>query len=178
MDTARIRIWRSALLISLASLGALPACSASKGSSIADGAGGGDGGADGATTDASTKADGSTTTDPTTKDASAAETSTGECSGEATQTACVSCCSKAHQDGASAYLVATIDCMCLPANCEKDCAATLCNAANPKAPDATCTTCVNGKNGACAQSIKSACTADPDCVAFDACVGESSCATK
>ena len=86
MDTARIRIWRSALLISLASLGALPACSASKGSSIADGAGGGDGGADGATTDASTKADGSTTTDPTTKDASAAETSTGECSGEATQT--------------------------------------------------------------------------------------------
>ena len=176
MVTARIRIRRSALLISLASFVALPACSASKGSTIADGL---DGGPGGAPTDASSKADGSTTTtDSATKDASVAETSTGECSGEATQTACVSCCSKAHQDGAGAYLVATIDCMCLPANCEKDCATTLCNADNPKNPDATCATCVNAKNGACAQSIKNACTADPNCVAFDACVGESSCTAK
>lgn len=171
MDTSRILT--SALVSSLV---ALAACSASKGSSITDAA---DGGPDGGTTDGSSKADGSTTTtEPPTKDASVAETSTGECSGETTQSACISCCSKAHQDGAGAYLVATIDCMCLPANCEKDCAATLCNADNPKSPDATCTTCVNGKNGACAQSIKSACTADPDCVAFDACVGESSCASK
>ena len=176
MDTARIRIRRSALLISLASVVALAACSASKGSAIADAA---DGGPDGATTDGSIKADASTTTtEPPTKDASAAETSTGECSGEATQSACISCCSKAHQDGAGAYRVATIDCMCLAAKCEKDCGATLCNANNPKAPDAACTTCVNGKNGACSQSIKSACTADPDCVAFDTCVGESSCAAK
>lgn len=171
MDTARILA--SALLSSFV---ALAACSASKGSSIADGA---DGGADGGSTNGSTRPDASTTaTDPPAKDASVAETSTGECSGEATQTACVSCCSKAHQDGAGAYLVATIDCMCQPTNCEKDCAATLCNADNPKAPDATCTTCVNGKNGACAPSIKSACTADPNCVAFDACVGESSCTAK
>ncbi len=172
MDTARI--FSSVLVLSLVSLGA---CSASKGSTITDTADGGPDG--GSTTDGGGNADGSKpTTDPPTKDAAADDASTGECSGEATQTACVSCCSKAHQDGAGAYLVATIDCMCMTANCEKDCADTLCNADNPKNPDATCTACVSAKNGACAQAIKSACTADPDCVAFDACVGESSCASK
>jgi hypothetical protein len=111
-------------------------------------------------------------------DASVPDAPTGECSSSTTQTACVQCCSTAHQDGAGAYLVATIDCMCLPANCAKDCAASLCLADTPKNPDAACSTCVTAKNNACAPSIKSACTADPNCVAFDACVGASECTTK
>jgi len=172
MDTARI--FSGALLLAAT---ALAACSASKGTNLTDpAAGAADGGV---ASDAASASDSSTTTtNPPAKDASVADAATGQCSGEATQTACVQCCSTAHQDGAGAYLVATIDCMCLPANCETECAATLCNADNPKNPDTKCGACVQGKNGACAQAIKTACTADPECVAFDACVGESSCTAK
>jgi hypothetical protein len=171
MDTARIAT--RALLVVAA---ALAACSASKGSGVEGPAASG---TDGGTTDAATATDSSTvTTDPPPKDASVPDSPAGECSSSATQTACVQCCSTAHQDGAGAYLVATIDCMCVPANCSKECAATLCNADNPKGPDAECSTCLQAKNSACAPSIKSACTADPQCVAFDACIGGSDCTTK
>ena len=171
MDTARVAA--HAFLVVAATLAA---CSASKGTGLTDPAADG---TDAGSTDAAAARDSSPpTTEPTTKDASVPDSPAGECSSSVTQTACVQCCSTAHQDGAGAYLVATIDCMCLPANCEKDCAATLCNADNPKNPDATCSTCVQGKNSACAPSIKNACTADPNCVAFDACVGASDCAIK
>jgi hypothetical protein len=156
-----------------------PACSgSSSGAAIGNTTGTtADGG--GVPTDAASGQDASTTTTPPPKkDASVVDPPAGECAGEATQSACVSCCSKAHQDGAGAYLVATIDCMCLPANCETECATTLCNADNPKNPDSKCATCVNGKNAACAMSIKSACTAAPNCVAFDACIGDSGCTGK
>jgi hypothetical protein len=168
MDTARI----SALALALA---ALAACSASKGTALTDPA---PAASDAGTDASSTKDSATTTVDPPAKDASVPDAPTGECSSSATQTACVQCCSTAHQDGAGAYLVATIDCMCLPANCEKDCATSLCLADNPKNPDAACTACVTAKNNACAPSIKAACTADPECVAFDACVGASECNTK
>jgi hypothetical protein len=175
MDTARISatVGRALLVAALASLAA---CSASKGSTIPDtGANASDAGS----TDASSTHDASTTpVDPPAKDASVPDAPTGECSSSTTQTACVQCCSTAHQDGAGAYLVATIDCMCLPENCAKDCATSLCLADAPKNPDAACSTCVTAKNAACAPSIKSACTADPNCVAFDACVGASECTTK
>ena len=172
MTTARIAA--SALVFGIFSVSALAACSASKGSGV--------GGIvnedlDAAAPDATRVADSSTTSSDASKDASVPDAPTGECSGEATQTSCVSCCSKAHQDGAGAYLVATIDCMCLPANCEKECSATICNA-NPKSPDAECSTCLSAKNNACAQAVKTACTADPSCVEFDACVGASECTTK
>jgi len=171
MDTARIAT-RALLVVALT----LAACSASKATNLTDPAAEG---TDGGTTDAAAAHDSSTiTTEPPAKDASVPDAPTGECSSSTTQTACVQCCSTAHQDGAGAYLVATIDCMCLPANCEKECATTLCNADNPKNPDTKCATCVQGKNNTCAPSIKSACTADPNCVAFDACVGASDCTTK
>jgi hypothetical protein len=170
MDTARIAL--SALVVTFV---ALTACSASKGSGVSEIV----------SEDLDATADATRVTDSSQidanvlpKDASVPEAATGECSSEATSTSCVSCCSKAHQDGAGAYLVATIDCMCLPANCAKECAATICNADNPKNPDAACSTCVTAKQNACAQSIKSACTADPACVEFDACVGASECTTK
>ncbi len=168
---ARARIFSTLVLLGVA------ACSASKGSSITEA--GPASTTDGGTTDAASRPDSSTTTtEPPTTDASAGDSSAGECSSSATQTACVTCCSNAHQDGAGAYLVATIDCMCLPANCATECATTLCNADNPKGPDAKCTTCVNGKNAACAPAIKTACTADPECIAFDGCIGGSSCTSK
>ena len=103
---------------------------------------------------------------------------TGECGAEATQTACVTCCSNKHEDGAGVYFVALIDCVCLPENCAKDCGTTLCDLENMKNPDATCNACMAGKNAACAASAKTSCTPDPGCVAFDACVGQSACTAK
>ena len=102
----------------------------------------------------------------------------GECAPEATQTGCVTCCSNKHEDGAAVYFVALIDCMCLPANCAKECEKTLCDPVNPKNADADCQACVGQKNSACSTVIKNTCTADPGCVAFDECVGKSDCAGK
>ena len=118
--------------------------------------------------------------DPPSKDAAPppAPTPTGECGSETTQTACVTCCSNKHEDGAGVYFVALIDCVCLAENCAKDCATTLCNLDNMKNPDATCNACMAGKNAACAAVAKTACTPDPGCVAFDTCVGESACTAK
>lgn len=102
----------------------------------------------------------------------------GECSSEATQTSCITCCSNKHQDGSGVYFVALIDCMCLADNCAKDCAKTLCDPSNPQNADATCQSCVQAKNSACAPTVMSTCQADADCVAFDACIGKSNCSDK
>jgi hypothetical protein len=102
----------------------------------------------------------------------------GECAGEVTQTACVTCCSEKYQDGAGAYLVALIDCMCTADNCAKDCAASLCIPDAPKAADPACATCLDAKNSVCAPTVTTACKADPSCMAFDACVSKSRCAAK
>jgi len=115
---------------------------------------------------------------PPKKDAGSSEPPPGECSSEASQTSCVTCCSNKHEDGAAVYFVALIDCMCLEANCAKECKTTLCDPENPKNADADCQTCVQQKNGACASTIKTTCTGDADCVAFDACVGQSDCTGK
>jgi hypothetical protein len=116
--------------------------------------------------------------EPPKKDASVPDPPAGECAAATTQTACITCCSSKHEDGAGVYFVALIDCMCLPANCAKECALTLCDPENPKNADADCQTCVQAKNSACAPTIKSTCTADTDCVAFDGCIGQSDCAGK
>jgi hypothetical protein len=102
----------------------------------------------------------------------------GECEPETTQTACVSCCSAKHEDGAGVYYVALIDCMCLPANCQKACETTLCDLDDTKNPDAACNACITARNGSCAATTTAACTADPGCVAFDACVDKSKCVSK
>lgn len=112
------------------------------------------------------------------KDAAPPAPPAGECSSSADQTACVECCSSKHEDGSAVYFVALIDCMCLEANCARDCATTLCDTENPKNANASCQACVQGKNSACAPTIKATCTAEPDCVAFDKCIGQSDCAGK
>lgn len=115
---------------------------------------------------------------PPKKDAAPVEPPAGECTAEPTQTKCVTCCSSKHEDGAGTYFVALIDCMCLADNCARDCEKTLCDPNNPQNADTACQACVQSKNSKCATPIKSACQADPDCLAFDACIGASSCLSK
>lgn len=119
-----------------------------------------------------------TTSTPPKKDAAPIEPPEGECAAETTQTSCLTCCSSKHEDGSGTYFIALIDCMCLPDNCARDCEKTLCDADNPQNADSTCQACVQAKNTKCATPIKTACQADPDCLAFDACIGASNCAAK
>ena len=133
-----------------------------------------DGGAPKAAVDASKPA-----ADPPKKDAAPVDPPTlGECSSETTQSGCITCCSNKHADGSGTYFVALIDCMCLPANCAKDCAKTLCDPMSPQNADAQCQSCVQAKNSACAPSITTACAADPDCGLFDVCISKSNCSDK
>jgi len=122
-------------------------------------------------------ADATTSTTPK-KDAAPVDPPAGECVAEKTQTSCITCCSTKHEDGSGTYFVALIDCMCLPDNCARDCEKTLCDANNPQNADSACQACVQAKNAKCATPIKTACQADPDCLAFDACIGASDCASK
>lgn len=167
----------SRIALPLLSLAMLVACSSSKGSGL-----GGDPTKKepedaGATGDA---AKDSAPVDAANKDAAPAPDAapTGECGAEVAQTACVSCCSNKHQDGAGTYFVALVDCMCLAGNCAKECAATMCIPDAPKNPDVACSNCVSAKNAACAASTTAACMADPACVAFDTCLAQSACPSK
>jgi hypothetical protein len=80
-------------------------------------------------------------------------------------------------DGAGAYLFAVSECVCVDARCQRECGDTFC-AAEPKDPDSACNACITANTGPCTAQIKASCTADPDCVAFDTCMGESGCTTK
>lgn len=123
-------------------------------------------------------ADAATVVDPPKKDAAVTPPPpVGECAAETMQTACVTCCSNKHESGAAVYFTALIDCMCLAANCAKECAPTICDPAL-KNPDAACNACMSGKNAACNASVSAACAPDADCVAFNACVGDSGCQGK
>lgn len=115
---------------------------------------------------------------PPKKDSGTPAPDTGECGTETTQTACVTCCSNKHMDGAGVYFVALIDCMCLAENCAKECEKTICDPDNPTNADKECQACVGAKNNKCSPSVKNTCQADGDCVLFDACVGKSDCTGK
>jgi len=102
----------------------------------------------------------------------------GECAGEATQDACVTCCTNAHNDGAMGYFNALVDCACETANCASQCAATLCNQASPQNPDAACNACIQSKTSVCAPHIQASCDLEPECVKFMTCVNDSKCTSK
>jgi hypothetical protein len=102
----------------------------------------------------------------------------GPCAGETTANACSQCCGSLHQDGAATYIGAVMACMCQDSTCNAACEPTLCNADNPRDPDGACNACIQSKAGSCATDIKTACTADADCVAFDQCIAESGCLSK
>lgn len=134
-------------------------------------------GATDASSDGTSPSTSDATADASTRDALAPDASTGECGDKPKQAACTSCCVNAHMDGAGAYLFAVSECVCVDARCQRECGATFC-AADPKDPDAACNACITANTGPCSAQIKTSCTADPDCVAFDKCMGESGCTTK
>jgi hypothetical protein len=101
----------------------------------------------------------------------------GECSNEATGDDCTNCCATAHQTGANTFYGTLIDCLCT-GSCGTQCAQTLCNQTNPAQPDTTCNACIQANGGSCQNAVTSACGADPDCMAFEQCLGDSQCSSK
>ncbi len=112
------------------------------------------------------------------KDSAPPEEPQGECGGESTQQGCINCCVTKHETGSDVYFVALFDCVCQASQCATACADTMCNEENPQNPDAACNACMAEKNATCQQSVAAACSAEPDCLAFDKCVGESVCTAK
>lgn len=104
-------------------------------------------------------------------------TTGGECSSEATFDTCLDCCSTAHQDGSDTFYGSYINCLCTSA-CATECSLSLCDQTNPAAPDAECDACITNNGNSCQADVSAACSADPDCIAFDKCVGDSQCQTK
>ncbi len=146
-----------------------------------DGGAGTDAGATTTTTDGATSADGAKPTGDGAADGSTGtdgSVKAGECGDKPTKQTCTECCTNAYLDGAAAFIGATIDCFCVPARCQAECATTLCDPVTPKDPDAKCNTCLSGKNAECTAAVSAACGADPDCVKFNKCMNESTCLTK
>lgn len=102
----------------------------------------------------------------------------GQCASEATFDTCLDCCVAAHPTGSDTFYGTYIDCLCLPANCATDCGLSLCDPFAPSAPDALCDACISAASASCQAPVATACSADPDCIAFDTCVGDSDCANK
>jgi hypothetical protein len=101
----------------------------------------------------------------------------GQCANETSFDTCLDCCATAHEDGANTFYGTYIDCLCTAA-CATECSASLCDTANPTAPDAACDACISANGTMCQSDVAAACSADPDCIAFDKCVGDSDCENK
>jgi hypothetical protein len=95
--------------------------------------------------------------------------------------ACYGCCANNHTSGANTWNTAFFGCICAAPNgtqglCQTQCANTDCSSSQdagyPEAGDPCdlCETNATAPDGGCAPSINSACSASPDCVAFNNCV--------
>ncbi len=104
-----------------------------------------------------------------------AEAPPAECSDSADKNACITCCSEAHETGAGTYYIALSDCVCDPAQCAKECAASFCADQNP---DKACGDCIAAVTNTCGKVVQQACGNDPDCVLFTQCADKASCASK
>jgi len=114
----------------------------------------------------------------------AGPTATGNdsaCGAKTTAQDCGECCYQNHQAGADAADEAWGDCICGASGaCATQCATSLCsqNGGEPKQGDA-CDTCLQGAAAkACDQTADTACKANADCVAFDACIAAAKCDEK
>jgi hypothetical protein len=105
------------------------------------------------------------------------EPTAGQCASETTFDTCLDCCSTAHQQGADTFYGSYISCLCTTA-CATECSLSLCDSANPTAPDVDCDDCITTNGNSCQADVSAACSADPDCIAFDKCIGDSQCQTK
>jgi len=110
----------------------------------------------------------------------AGETDAG-CSGTTTTSDCTTCCAGQHTEGAMRYGIALTNCACTtPGTCETECVTTECLETAPEAGSA-CAICLAetvGPDGGCVQALNEACGADPECVAYEACLVTYGCAKK
>jgi len=100
---------------------------------------------------------------------------TGACTSSATADACYDCCITAHESGFNAAEQAFGDCACqTPGVCKTQCSTTYCAG---QQPSAACETCLNAATQ-CNTAADTACSANADCQALDACIASSSCDSK
>ncbi len=175
MSRPLVRLFVSIPVLALASVAACSSSSPSDSAARLDASG--ETGTLDAGVDGSSRSESDAAADASSGDARGPDARAGECSDKPKQAACTTCCVNAHMDGAGAYLFAVSECVCVDARCQRECGTTFC-AAEPKDPDAACNACITANTGPCTAQIKAFCTADPDCVAFDTCMGESDCTTK
>jgi hypothetical protein len=101
----------------------------------------------------------------------------GQCAAEQSFDTCLDCCSTEHPTGSDTFYGAYIQCLCTSV-CTTECAASLCDTANPTAPDTACDACITANGNGCQADVSAACSAEPDCVAWDKCIGDSDCQNK
>ncbi len=181
--------------------GTLWACSASITASDpgkADGGGGGDDasfGGDGAGGD-----DGGAVTDSAMR-ADTAEAGEAVCGAASTSNDCVDCCAGFHPTGVNVIPIAVHACACIKGvglithECATPCKLTYCNDAGSTSPEAgsPCDVCLNkalagdagdaaapqsSRPGDCFGPAISACTGDPECVAYETCKFTAKCDSK
>lgn len=93
---------------------------------------------------------------------------------------CQTCCENAHGAGANTYLNALLNCVCGATGTDgvcPPCATEACMGTMP-APGDTCSTCGSAAiadGGACVMPVVTACNANPDCQAFQACIATPNC---
>jgi hypothetical protein len=121
--------------------------------------------------------DSSTTKKPPAKDDEEPEPTGGVCASETSFETCLDCCSTEHPQGSDTFYGSYVGCLCTSA-CAAECSLSLCDTANPAAPDFECEDCITTYGSTCQADVAAACNADPDCIAFDKCVGDSQCETK
>jgi hypothetical protein len=93
------------------------------------------------------------------------------CGQMSTSDDCITCCQGNHQQGSATFVAAVRNCACGPTVCQTECSATYC-ASQPKNPDTACNNCLNSKlQTSCQGPVSQACSPQPDCVAFNSCLG-------
>jgi hypothetical protein len=103
------------------------------------------------------------------------------CSTTTSPSDCTSCCASLHTEGSTRYATALTHCACTsPGTCATQCENSECLETAPEAGSA-CAVCLAetvGPDGGCVQSLNEGCGADPDCVAYEACLVTYGCAKK
>jgi hypothetical protein len=104
-------------------------------------------------------------------------TATGPCGDKPTIQTCEVCCEEKQPKGTDFFYQQLDNCFCqTPGACKTQCAATIC-AAQPKAPDQACITCLD-QNEACYDTAGKACEGNADCQLLLKCDEESQCGKK
>jgi hypothetical protein len=103
------------------------------------------------------------------------------CGAETTKQACGQCCVTNHPTGYKVFETALSECACTGTGadggtgpCATACGTTFC-ASTPMSPNGACNTCLQqsiSMGGGCQNHVSTECTAEPDCLAEQQCVGQ------